>query len=271
MRIYFVDSFTNQSFKGNPAAVVLQDKALPDKLMQNIAQEIGFSETAFLLKDDKDKYLLRWFSPTTEVSLCGHATLASAKVFFTYLSSNINSVKFITKYGILVCSQEEDKIKITFPKDSLSLIDKYEEIKKFFAFEIKRSILFSKVNHYLCIFVANEINISTLNIDSKIVTGLSGILPEIRGLVLSNQETGIVKIRFFDPWEGILEDPVTGSAGLVVSEYWFKELDKNYIKIEQMSARGGKMEIRNEEENVSILGHAIIILEGKLMVGNYGN
>jgi len=270
MKIYYIDSFTDQPFRGNPAAVVLLDKELSDNLMQKIAQEIGFSETAFLIKQDKDIYGLRWFTPTTEVSLCGHATLASAKVFFTFLAANLNSVKFITKYGILVCSQEGDKIKMTFPKDRLIQIDKYDEIKEFFAFGIKRNILFSEVNHYLCLFAADELNISSFMIESHGIIELSKILPEIRGLVISNQHAGLVRMRFFDPWEGIPEDPVTGSAGLVVSEYWFNKLDKDSIEIEQMSARGGKMEIRNEEAYVSILGLATIILEGTLMAGNYG-
>jgi len=270
MKIYYVDSFTEEAFKGNPAAVVIQDKFLSDDIMQSIAQEIGFSETAFLLKEEDSNYSLRWFTPTTEVSLCGHATLATAKIFFTFLELELSSVKFKTKYGIVKCFLEEDRIRMDLPRDKLYKLDKFFDIKNFFAFPIKESIFFSEVNHYLCIFVADDLYLSKLIIDIDSVRGLSRLIPEIRGLIISNLQDGKVKMRFFDPWEGIPEDPVTGSAALVVSEYWLDYFNVNYLEIEQMCSRGGKMFVKKSDKCISIIGTATIVLEGKLMVGKYG-
>lgn len=270
MKTYFIDSFTEQPFKGNPAAVVLQDKAMPDKLLQSIAQEIGFSETAFLLKADNGDYTLRWFTPTTEVGLCGHATLATAKVFFTYLKPEEQTVTFNTKYGKLSCYQDSGNIRMDFPRDKVFPIEKYNELKDFFAFSIKNNILFSKVNKYLLVLVEDSINLADLSLDINKLLGISAVIPEIRGLIISNRYKDTIQLRFFDPWEGIPEDPVTGSAALVISEYWCDLLDSDFLKIEQMSSRGGKMQIVREKEHISITGKATIILEGKLIVGEYG-
>lgn len=270
MKIYFVDSFTDMPFKGNPAAVVLQDKVISDKLMQSIAQEIGFSETAFLLQEKADKYHLRWFSPTIEVGLCGHATLASAKVFFTYLNRETDSVTFTTKYGKLQCSQEDNNIKMNFPRDISDRLEIHKSIKDYFAFPLKETILFSRLNCYLTVFVADSVLLSDLDIDITQISKISGVVPKIRGLIISNQNNGVVKMRFFDPWEGIPEDPVTGSAALVVSEYWFELLNCDYLAIEQLSSRGGKMFVKKNEKSLSIIGASTILLEGNLMVGKYG-
>lgn len=270
MKIYYVDSFTNQPFKGNPAAVVLLDNLLSDKLLQSIASEIGFSETAFLLKKDEGNIILRWFSPQTEVGLCGHATLASAKMYFEYINPQANSVNFITKYGKLTCSQKDDLISMKFPKDKLVKFDIYSEIKSFFNFPIERSIFFSEKNNYLVLLVSNELDLKKIEINLEKIFALNNFLTNIRGLILSNYQENIVKMRFFDPWEGIPEDPVTGSAGLVVSEYWFKALNRDSIELEQVSKRGGNMTLIDKIESVSIEGQAIIILEGKLMVGKNG-
>lgn len=270
MKIYYVDSFTDQPFKGNPAAVVLQDNLLSDNLMQNIAQEIGFSETAFLFEDKKGNYSLRWFTPSTEVGLCGHATLASAKVFFTYIQPEKESIIFSTKYGELTCYQENDQIRMDFPRDISQKVLKSSEIKDFFAFPLKELILISNVNHYLTLFVDDTVKLSELKIDFNKIVLLDRIVPEISGLIISNQHNGIVGMRFFDPWEGIPEDPVTGSAALVVAEYWFELFKRDYLEIEQMSDRGGKMSVKKNKNSLSITGTATIILEGKMMVGKYG-
>lgn len=264
MKIYFVDSFTNEPFKGNPAAVVLQDKLLSDQLMQSIAQEIGFSETAFLLKEKNGNYTLRWFSPTIEVGLCGHATLATAKVFFTYIQPKKESIDFITKYGKLTCSLEGQHIKMDFPRDISN------KVKDFFGFPIKESILLSEQNYYLTVLVADSLDLSELSIDIDRIYKINEVVPEISGLIISNRMQDKVQIRFFDPWEGIPEDPVTGSAALVVSEYWFDLLKSDYLEIEQLSSRGGRMFVRRGNKSLSIIGTATVILEGKIMVGKYG-
>jgi len=270
MRIYFVDSFTTEPFRGNPAAVVIQDKVLADGLMQSIAQEIGFSETAFLSKEGCNKYSLRWFSPTTEVGLCGHASLATAKVFFTNIHPEMKSVDFFTKYGKLSCYQEGKNIRMDFPYDKLNRLAIYDKIKDYFAFPINKSIFFSKINRYLSIQIDDSEDLTNLKINSEDLMSLNRIVPQIRGLIISNQNRGNVQIRFFDPWEGIAEDPVTGSAALVVSELWFDILQKDYFELHQLSKRGGKMFIQKEKECVSIIGSAKIVLEGKLKVGKNG-
>lgn len=270
MKIYFVDSFTDQPFKGNPAAVVIQDKLLSDKFMLNLAKEIGFSETAFLFQEEDASYRLRWFTPTTEVTLCGHATLATAKIFFTYLEPDSNIITFKTKYGEITCCSGDDIIQMDFPQDRLRPLKIYDEVKDYFAFTINKHIFYSERNHYLCIFVANELNLSSLFIDTISIININSFLPDIRGLIISNQADEKVQMRFFDPWEGIPEDPVTGSAALVVSEYWFKVFNKNVIDIEQKSLRGGNMQVAKEQDYLSISGRSTIVLEGNIKVGDYG-
>lgn len=267
MKIYYVDSFTDQPFKGNPAAVVIQDKILTDNLMQNIASEIGFSETAFLYKSKDNNYTLRWFSPTTEVGLCGHATLATAKIFFTYIQPEITSIDFLTQYGKISCYQEGKDFRMDFPKDKLDKVEIHDKIKDFFAFPIKSSIFYSKTNKYITVFIDDSENLASLEINSEGLMNLNSVVPQIRGLIISNQNKGIVQIRFFDPWEGIAEDPVTGSAALVISELWFDLLCKDYLELHQLSKRGGKMFIKKKEQSISIIGTAKIILEGELKVG----
>ncbi len=270
MKIYFVDSFTDKAFKGNPAAVVILDKLLSDELMLDIAQEIGFSETAFLLEEKKERFSLRWFSPRVEVALCGHATLATAKIFFTYLQPKVNKIDFFTKYGKLSCFRENDKIQMDFPRDISNKIEIYNEIKDFFDFPIKDSIFLSEHNHYLTVFIADSIRLDDLYFDINKILELDKIVSGIRGLIISKQDNGKVQMRFFDPWEGIPEDPVTGSAALVVAEYWFEFLKSDYLEIDQLSLRGGKIFVKRGEQSLSIIGTATIILEGKIMVGKYG-
>lgn len=269
MRIYYVDSFTNEPFKGNPAAVVVADKHVSDSLMQNIAQEIGFSETAFLQTTDSKEYLLRWFTPTTEVSLCGHATLATAKIFFTYLQPQERTVDFQTKYGIISCSHDDKYIKMKMQGDKLHLLEKHKQIRDFFAFPLSKNIFFSEFNKYLTVIVDDEVDLKQIKIDPVAIMKLDSVVPEIRGLILSNQKEGIINLRFFDPWEGIDEDPVTGSAALVVAEYWFKHLNRDNLEMEQLSQRGGRMFVKKSKTGLTIIGKAIVILEGTLMVGNY--
>lgn len=270
MKIYYVDSFTKEPFKGNPAAVVIVDNHISDSTMQSIAREIGFSETAFLQTTEAGKHSLRWFTPTTEVSLCGHATLATAKIFFTYLHPEESSVEFITKYGTITCSHDYEYIKMDMQCDKLQEVDIHNRIKHLFAFPLNKSIFFSEFNHYLTLIVDDEVDLKRLTIKPAEIMELDCLIPEIRGLILSNQAAGIVKMRFFDPWEGIDEDPVTGSAALVVAEYWFKRFGKDNIEIEQLSQRGGKMFVNKSKTGLTIMGTATVILEGVLMVGDYG-
>jgi predicted PhzF superfamily epimerase YddE/YHI9 len=157
-----------------------------------------------------------------------------------------------------------------FPRDISQKVLKSSEIKDFFAFPLKELILISNVNHYLTLFVDDTVKLSELKIDFNKIVLLDRIVPEISGLIISNQHNGIVGMRFFDPWEGIPEDPVTGSAALVVAEYWFELFKRDYLEIEQMSDRGGKMSVKKNKNSLSITGTATIILEGKMMVGKYG-
>ncbi len=270
MKIYYVDSFTNQAFRGNPAAVVLLDNSLSDKLLQSIACEIGFSETAFILIKDRNNISLRWFSPQTEVGLCGHATLASGKIYFDYINPQANSVNFSTKYGNLACYKQDNWISMNFPKDKLQKIDNYSDIASFFNFSIKADIFFSEKNNYLLVLTSNELKLEEVRVDLEKIFALNRIMANIRGLIICNYRDKKIKMRFFDPWEGIPEDPVTGSAALVASEYWFENLKTDEIDLEQMSHRGGQMRLINKQASVSIEGQAITILEGRLMVGNYG-
>ncbi len=254
--IYQIDAFTNKVFSGNPAAVCPLEKWLDDKTLQIIAAENNLSETAFFVKQDKF-FELRWFTPTMEVDLCGHATLASAFVVFNYLDSSLNEISFKTrKAGTLVVKKENDLIAMDFPsrkalpgKTSNVLIQAFKQTPV--------EVLLAR--DYLVVFETEE-QIKSLKPDMNRIMLLDslGVIATAPG-----KKSDFVS-RFFAPKAGVPEDPVTGSAHSTLIPYWAERLNKKELHALQISPRGGELFCQDMGERVKIAGRAVLYLDGTI-------
>lgn len=266
--IYIVDAFTDKAFAGNQAGVVLLSKPAEEEWMQKVALEMGFSETAFTYPvTEGEVYGLRWFTPAMEVMLCGHATLATAKVLFTAGLVKGAKVTFETMSGRLYASKEEDLIKLDFPSEMPVNVEKNNRITDAFELEDVHSIAYASKNGFLLIHLPKEKTLVELKPNMNLVRKVE--LTHLKGVILTaKSRKGYDFIsRFFTPWEGVDEDPVTGSAHTVLAPYWGKILKKKEMKAYQASSRGGELQLRLlEKDRVEILGHAVIISKGELLV-----
>jgi len=257
LKIYQIDAFASKCFEGNPAAIIPLESWLPDEIMQKIAQENNLSETAFFVKD-KEKYHLRWFTPTAEVDMCGHATLASAYVLFECLEYGGTKIVFMTKSSELQVSKEQNTYVMDFPIQSLKQCDIKSKIEE--AFGVVPLETFASMD-YIVVFKYEE-DVIHAKPDMQILKEL-----DLRGVCITapSQKYDFVT-RFFAPKYGIEEDPVTGSAFTQLVNYWAKELDKNILHAKQVSSRGGEVICRVGKDRVEILGSVVKYLEGDIEV-----
>lgn len=256
--IYQVAAFTNKPFQGNPAAVVPIDAWLPNEVMQRIAAENNLSETAFLVHRQNEEYELRWFTPKTEIDLCGHATLATTFVVFNYLNPAIAEVKFHTKSGMLTVTKEDSLLTMTFPSREGVPCDIPDALVKGLGKKPKELYL---ARDYLAVFDSEE-DIRNLEIDIDALKKLDGF-----GVIVTakGKEVDFVS-RFFAPKAGIDEDPVTGSAHCTLVPYWKKILKKEEFVALQLSDRGGTLYCKDKGEQIQISGDAVVYLEGKIYI-----
>lgn len=251
--IYQVDAFTNKLFKGNPAAICVLDSWIDDELMQKIAKENNLSETAFFTKNGA-KYDLRWFTPVREVSLCGHATLASAFIIFNFIEKDITEIEFNTKSGILTVSKAGDMISMIFPSRELVECEVPECLVKGLG---KMPVKVLKTRSYLAVFEKEEdIRNLNLNMEELKKLDLSGVIVTAKG-----NEADFVS-RYFAPGIGLNEDPVTGSAHCTLVPYWKKILNKTQFTAYQLSERSGILYCTDMGDNVKISGEAVLFSEG---------
>jgi PhzF family phenazine biosynthesis protein len=257
--IYQVDAFTSELFSGNPAAVVPLEEWLTDEQMQKIAAENNLSETAFFVKEG-GSYHLRWFTPTVEVDLCGHATLATAHVLFEELGYQEEDIIFKTKSGILSVSKGQNRLMMNFPADEMPKVDAPDVLFK--ALGIKRTSKTYKTDDWMVVLDAEE-QVAALNPDIRMLSDV-----EARGVIVTapGNEVDFVS-RFFAPQSGVDEDPVTGSAHTKSTPYWSKVLEKSELKARQISERGGDLTCRMKGDRVEILGDAVTYLKGEISVG----
>ncbi len=259
LTIYQVDAFTDKLFAGNPAAVVPLKEWLSDELMQKIALENNLSETAFFVPIRENLFHIRWFTPTAEVDLCGHATLASAFVVFQELNSNADKIIFQSKSGDLPVSRRADLIELDFPIQHtelclppLGLIESMGRQPK----EIRRA-----ADDYLLVY-EEEQTILEMKPDFGQLKNI-----QARGVIvtaLANDPTIDFVSRFFGPSVGVNEDPVTGSAHTKLIPYWAEILKKNKLKAHQVSERGGVLACTLSETRVMIAGKACLYLKGTI-------
>lgn len=258
--LFQVDAFTNQLFKGNPAAVLPLDAWLPDEQLQSIALENNLSETAFFKAEGKE-YHLRWFTPATEVKLCGHATLATAHVLMEHLGKGRNGqLTFQTHSGpLMVRRNQEGWYVMNFPSDNLQLIPPPSLLRE--ALDVN-PIETYKGKEDLLVILEDKQTVEQLQPDFRLLEKL-----DYRGIIVTapGRETDFVS-RCFYPNAGIDEDPVTGSAHTTMTPYWAKRLDKPELTAFQASARTGLLRCRMLEDRVEISGQAVTYMEGRVKV-----
>ncbi len=269
--LYQVDAFTGQPFKGNPAAVCLLEETLPDETLRAIAAEMNLSETAFVRRLDEPgaaepRFALRWFTPQVEVPLCGHATLATAAVLFREVGLEADVVHFETLSGALAARQLADgRIALDFPADPPVPFDPPEGLLDTLAdFEIE-AVRYGARTHNLLIHLATPAQVRALEPDFARVMALT-TGGELHGPIVTAQGEGPHDFisRYFAPWAGIPEDPVTGSAHTVLGPYWGALLGKQELFAYQASARGGELWVTLRDDRVDIAGEAVTVVRGSL-------
>lgn len=254
--LYVVDAFTRKVFGGNPAAVCPLDEWLDDATMQKIAMENNLSETAFFVPEG-DGYGLRWFTPSVEVPLCGHATLASAHVIFNYLDTSKESVTFETQSGTLVARRDGERIALDFPARRPEPVEAPEDLLA--ALDARpREVLRSAVD-YLAVYETEE-EVRRLRPDMARLMRVESL-----GVIVTapGQESDCAS-RYFAPRAGIPEDPVTGAAHCTLAPYWAARLGRAQIHARQVSARGGEVFCEDRGARVTLSGHAARYSEGFL-------
>jgi PhzF family phenazine biosynthesis protein len=258
INLFQVDAFTNHLFGGNPAAVCPLDKWLSDSIMQNIAMENNLSETAFFIKESEG-FSIRWFTPATEVNLCGHATLATAHVIFRHLAYKADQIEFQSKSGVLYVRRAGEQLIMDFPADNPTKIEAPARIID--ALAVRPIESYKGRTDYLFVY-ANEDEIAAIRPDFRklYVEGVRGIM-----ITAPGKSVDFVS-RFFAPGVGIDEDPVTGSAHTTLTPYWSKRLGKTEMKAIQSSKRGGLLTCKLIGNRVEIGGQALTYLEGYINI-----
>ncbi|XP_061670294.1 phenazine biosynthesis-like domain-containing protein 2 [Syngnathoides biaculeatus] len=281
--IFIVDAFADSPFKGNPAAVCLLKHELCDELYQKIAAEMNLSETVFIstIKPLEDftkgsRFRLRWFTPSTEVNLCGHATLASAAVLFKHKKNLNSTVVFETRSGDLSVVQQGEDLVMDFPLNVPT-----KQAAAHFKDLTEAAVGDHPVQDvYLCSNTKKLLVRLADTCDRSVLTSLQ-VSPDV---LLRSEKSGLVKglivttkgspdcqpaydfySRYFAPWNGIPEDPVTGSAHTVLGSYWSKELGKKKMLALQCSRRGGELQLEvRDDRRINIAGKSVTVLRGTI-------
>jgi predicted PhzF superfamily epimerase YddE/YHI9 len=253
---YQVDAFTNLLFSGNPAGVCPLEKWLPAETMQTIAMENNLSETAFFVREN-DQYHIRWFTPATEVELCGHATLATAHVIFKHLNFSGDVIEFTSLSGILKVSRTRSRLTLDFPGDPVQPVEITPRVSECFP---GHTFIAYKGKTDLMLVFENETTIHLLRPDMRLLREI----PQRGVIVTARGDTVDFVSRFFCPQLGIDEDPVTGSAHTTLTPYWAGLLGKTELTAMQLSARQGWLTCSLHGERVAISGEAVTYLTGEL-------
>lgn len=255
--LWLIDAFTDTPFAGNPAGVCLLPEPRPDEWMQALAREMNQAETAFLVKED-DAYRLRWFTPTVEVDLCGHATLASAHFLWKKrLVKPKATVTFHSRSGDLTARQKGDWILLDFPATPPEPTEPPPYLLD--ALKSKDGVVLRSRFDYVVV-VEDAARIRSLTPDLRLLAAI-----ETRGVIITapGDQPGIDFIsRFFAPAAGVVEDPVTGSAHCALGPYWAGRLGRTTLVGYQASARGGTVRVEVAGDRVLLGGKAVTVLKG---------
>ena len=250
MKQFIVDAFSDHVFAGNQAAVCILDEWQTDEMMLNIARENNFSETAFAVKEDKDTYRLRWFTPDTEINLCGHATLATGYVILEHYDINIPSVTFKTLSGDLIVRHKGDLFEMDFPAYKFDHIEVTDEMEEALGVRPIDAVL----SRDLLMILDSEEAVKNLKPDLSKLDQLEGL---IQAVTAKGSDYDCVS-RVFAPQVGINEDPVTGSTHCLIAPYWAEKLGKNKLTAFQASKRTGILYCEVIGDRVKISGKAAL-------------
>ncbi|MGO9138904.1 MAG: PhzF family phenazine biosynthesis protein [Syntrophales bacterium] len=257
--IFQIDAFTDKPFRGNPAAVCILTRHREDAWMQNVAQEMNLSETAFL-EENENGYKLRWFTPAVEVDLCGHATLASAHALWENGYIDVEQqIRFYTRSGLLTAERNDVWIEMNFPAEPETMAPVPADLSQ--ALGVGFDYVGKNRFDYL-VEIDSEETLRRIDPDFTLLSTI-----QMRGVIVTSpsasKEYDFVS-RFFAPQVGVNEDPVTGSAHCCLAPYWAARLGRNELLGYQASSRGGFVRVRVDKDRVHLGGQAVTVLRGKL-------
>jgi PhzF family phenazine biosynthesis protein len=262
--LYWIDAFTDRVFHGNAAGVVPLDRWLPDEVLQQVAFENGLAETAFLVRTGPGRFHLRWFTPAVEIDLCGHATLASAHVFFHELQGTGDLVTFDTRSGPLTVRRRADeKLELDFPSTPVTA-EEDPAVARAVAAALGLAPQWvgrSRFDRFAVL--PDAATVQALHPDFAHVTAAGG-----RGLIVTARGDASCDFvsRFFCPQIGINEDPATGSTHCALTPYWAAQLNRPQLHARQLSARGGEFWCTLAGDRVRIAGRAVLYLRGEIAI-----
>jgi PhzF family phenazine biosynthesis protein len=260
--IYQIDAFTNFPFKGNPAGVMIMDKQTDSNWMQNIAMEMNLSETAFIIPQNEG-FEIRYFTPTKEVPLCGHATLASAHIIYELgIKKTHETIHFKAKGADLTISKESDWLVMNFPAYQITKIVIHKEFKKLLGFEPIE--MYSSLYDWKIALAQTENEI--LQADPKFEEMNRQGLGHLMITAKSELNVADFVVRCFAPISGINEDPVTGSAHCALTPLWSEKLGKKEMNSRQLSKRTGNLKVKLIDNRVEIKGQAVTIFKAVLKI-----
>jgi PhzF family phenazine biosynthesis protein len=266
IRTFIVDSFTDTPFKGNPAGVCIIGSQLRDEVMLQIAQELNLSETAFLSPlESGNAFAIRYFSPKMEIPLCGHATLASAKVVFSVYE--LNEVHFMNIQNLdLFAKQSNGQIVMEFPIYEMRPAGAPPALLAALGIEAIKNSVYNEETKILLLEIGNPEELANLDPD---FTALLRSHNSINGVLVTAPSAGDgydFHSRYFWPWSGTNEDPVTGGTHTFLAKYWASRLGKTKMKSFQSSKRTGFMEVELVDDKLRIHGQAVIVFEGRCLL-----
>jgi predicted PhzF superfamily epimerase YddE/YHI9 len=262
--LYQIDAFTHRVFSGNPAAVCPLDRWLPAETMQAIADENNLSETAFVVRVGDGRFELRWFTPTTEVDLCGHATLASAHVAWHELAESGENLTFLTRSGELTARKQGDSIAISLPRHDPARLETCPETLSVGLGQAPGEVWThgpEEKRSYAALF-SSESDVRRLDPDFRRLGTLAGSVAMATAV---GDDCAFVS-RFFAPCYGIDEDPVTGSSYCVLGPYWSRVLGRDRMAARQVSRRGGEVDVEVLPDRVWVSGRAVKFLEATISI-----
>ena len=253
--LYQIDAFTDRQFGGNPAAVCPLTEWLDDATMQAIARENNLSETAFIVRE-AESWRIRWFTPATEVKLCGHATLAAAFVYFRHIEPTATSISFTSLSGPLQVSRDGERLTLDFPRRNPAPEEAPPPLAQALGVT-PREVL--AIDDWL-VLLDSEQQVRELHPDFTLLRQLPG-----RGVIVTaeGRDCDFVS-RFFAPKVGVDEDPVTGSAHTILTPFWAARLGRKRLRARQLSARGGELFCELRGDRVAISGTAVPYLSGRI-------
>jgi len=266
LKIYQVDSFTAVPFGGNPAGVCLLDEEIDERLYPRIASEMNLSETAFVRPgDEKNTYGLRWFTPKVEVKMCGHATLATAWIHFTELGVK-GEISYETLSGKLGVRYVDGKIEMNFPSDNPYRVKIDEMLGRITG--VEGECYYSTLTEKLLYIISSKSKLEDLSFDFSLLQNRD-FGYTVKGLIVSSpgDEKFDFYSRYFAPWVGINEDPVTGSAHTVLGPFWSEKLGRKNLRACQLSSRRGELDLELlPNSRILILGKAVTVIRGTISI-----